>query len=126
MNNVSQYAFYGSLRKGMYNFEIYKDHLQYVSTQTLQGFRLYALEYYPIAVRTEESQDIITVELFKITDSTTEINIHNLEIEAGYYFERIKVNGYETGIYLFEENLNYPLVKSGDWVEYFEKTHSTK
>ena len=120
MNNVSQYAFYGSLRRGMFNYDFYKRQLQYHSTKILRGFRLFALKDYPIAIKSDDSNNRLTVEIFSILDLNTEKEIHALETDAGYYFECIKIDGLNTGIYLFENNSGWPQIPGGDWVKYFE------
>lgn len=112
------YAFYGSLRRGMSNYLVYQNHLQFHSEHRIDGFKLYALEDYPYAVRTQ-STDSIVVELFRILDEETRINIHQLELGAGYYFETFQLDELRVGIYLFEYAGNNPEVKSGDWVEFF-------
>src|SRR5689334_17457258 len=115
MNKDSCYAFYGSLRLGMYNHGRFQNHLTYLSTEIVPGFKLYALEHYPIAVKSNQQKDRITVEIMHIADPKTEIEIHQLELTAGYYYEDIEVRGITVGIYLFKENQTYPHIASGDW-----------
>jgi len=102
----------------MSNYRVYKDQLQFHSRHRINGFKLFALEDYPYAVQTQSS-DSIVVELFRILDEQTRINIHQLELDAGYYFETFQLNDLQVGIYLFEFAGNNPEVKSGDWVEFF-------
>lgn len=120
MNKVSSYAFYGSLRRGMFNFEIYKDHLEFISKNCLPGFKLFALPNYPVAIKTNNSKDLLIVELYKITNPATENKIHRMEIDAGYYLDIIEVEESKTGIYLCHEQGSLPEIKHGDWVKYFE------
>jgi gamma-glutamylcyclotransferase (GGCT)/AIG2-like uncharacterized protein YtfP len=120
MSKVAYYAFYGSLRKGMYNYELFKSHLEYQFTERLPGFRLHALSHYPIAVKSDSTDDLITVEIFALTDLETRNKIHQIEMDAGYYFEEIIVRGISAMIYLFENSSGYPLVPDGDWVRHFE------
>ncbi len=54
------------LRRGMYNYKQFEQHLEFMSTVRLEGFKLYALEDYPYAVRTEQYDESIVVELFEI------------------------------------------------------------
>lgn len=126
MDNITQFAFYGSLRRGMYNYDKYRDHLDYQCTQKLEGFCLYAVKDYPIAVKTGNSNDQITIEIFKINNKTTELNIHSLELSAGYYLDTLLINNINTGIYLFEHPHNYSLIKDGDWVVYFDNRLNSK
>ena len=110
---VSCYAFYGSLRSGRYNFEIYKDHLQYITTQILVGFKLFVLPDYPIAIRTHSDKEKIVVELYKVTDPDIEKEIHTMEMKAGYYFDSIDMSGFKAGIYLFTKA--FKLQRSSWW-----------
>ena len=119
MNINSQYAFYGSLRRGMMYHEVYKDGLEYKFSAQLKGFKLYALTEYPFAVRTNQKEDSIVVEIFKIINPETEKSIHELELGVGYYYDEIKVNSTTAGIYLFKQAGNYQEVKGGDWVKFF-------
>jgi hypothetical protein len=48
-----------------------------------------------------------------------ELQIHKMEINAGYYFDVMDVDGLNTGIYLFKSAFNFQEVPNGDWVEYF-------
>ena len=121
MNKHSCYAFYGSLRQGMYNHQIFEQHLHYLFTENLAGFRLYALERYPIAVKSESIRDVIKVEIFQVTDAETENKIHRLELNAGYYYDEVLVRGVLAGIYLFQKSGNHLLVPGGDWVQHVNK-----
>ena len=119
MNTKSLYAFYGSLRRGMMYYEVYKDGLEYQFSAQVEGFKLYALKDYPFAIKTSQSKDIIVVEVFKVINSDTEKKIHELELGVGYYYDEIKIKSVATGIYLFRTPENYPEVKGGDWVKFF-------
>ena len=119
MNSNSLYAFYGSLRRGMMYYEVFKEGLQYQFSAKLPGFKLYALSEYPFAVKTGLPQDTIEIEVFKIIKPETERSIHNLEIEVGYYYDEVNVNAINAGISLYRHSGNYPEVKGGDWVKFF-------
>jgi gamma-glutamylcyclotransferase (GGCT)/AIG2-like uncharacterized protein YtfP len=117
MNKNSCYAFYGSLRQGMYN-HIRFWNLEYLFTEKLAGYKLYALEHYPIAVQTNVPSDVITIEVMRVTQPTTENEIHQLELKAGYYYDEVTVRGISVGIYLFHEGNTQTEVPHGDWVRY--------
>ena len=119
MNSESLYAFYGSLRRGMMYYEVYKDGLEYQFSARLEGFKLYAMEKYPFAVKTELAEDSIVVEVFKITSPKTEKSVHDLELGVGYYYDDVVLNSVTVRIYLFRTTGNYPEVKGGDWVKFF-------
>jgi len=113
------FAFYGSLRVGMANYELYKSSLEYISRHTIKGYALYALEDYPYAVKTNSPDDEIVVELFRVTEQQVKRSIHDLELGAGYIFELIPLGGHVACLYLFEHAGNNHRVKSGDWVEFY-------
>lgn len=121
--NTTVFAFYGSLRRGMENHVLHKNHLKYLFSARLRGYKLYSRGEFPIAVRSNNTNDSIVVEIFSIADRTTREMIHKLEMDEGYFLETISIDGVEAGIYLVENPENYPLVKSGDWVTFFRETH---
>lgn len=103
----------------MSNHRRYKTGLEYLFTDTLAGFRLYALPGYPFAVKTGNPGDVITVEVHRATDRATEQAIHSLEIGVGYVYDEVRIRGHAVGIYLFEKAGTEPLVEGGDWVKFF-------
>ncbi len=119
MNTRSTYAFYGSLRRGMSNNRYFEKGLEFLYKDVINGFRLYALEEFPYAVRTGNSTDLLTVEVFKVTDPQIERDIHGLEMEVGYFYDEIVIKDEVVGIYLFEKAGTEPLVKGGDWIKFF-------
>lgn len=124
MNTDSQYAFYGSLRKGMENYDACKNDLKYLFTTKLQGFKMYSLVEYPYVVRTEDPRDRIIVDLFRITSRDTEQNIYKMEIDAGYIFSEVIIGGIKFGIYVFETAGTLdPEVLDGDWIEFRKISH---
>lgn len=123
MENTSVFAFYGSLRRGMENHSLHQEHLKYLFSARIRGYRLYSREKFPVAVKSASQEDSIVVELFRIVDRPTREMIHKLEMDEGYYFEKMTVDGIETGIYLVDDIKNYRHVESGDWVTFFRQTH---
>ena len=100
-------------------YEVYKTGLVYQFSAQLDGFKLYALEEYPFAVKTNNGSDSIVVEVFKIVNPETEKDIHELELGVGYYYDEVVINSVTAGIYLYEEPGNYQEVKGGDWLKFF-------
>jgi gamma-glutamylcyclotransferase (GGCT)/AIG2-like uncharacterized protein YtfP len=123
MENTTVFAFYGSLRRGMENHALHSDHLKYLFSARLRGYRLYSRGEFPVAVKSASPSDSMVVELFSIVDRSTREMIHKLEMDEGYYLEKINVDGIDTGIYLFNDPGNYQHVESGDWVTFFRETH---
>ena len=119
MNSSATYAFYGSLRRGMINYLEFETALQFLYQDILSGYQMYAMENFPYAVKTDNPSDLITVEVFRIINPDVERSIHRLEMTEGYYYDEVKIRDTNTGIYLFRSPGSDPLVKSGDWVNFF-------
>jgi gamma-glutamylcyclotransferase (GGCT)/AIG2-like uncharacterized protein YtfP len=119
MNPDRLYAFYGSLRKGMLNHRRYASGLDFLYQESITGYRLYAMDDYPYAVKTGNKTDIAVVEVFRIVDPEIERAIHDLELSVGYYYDEVAIRGKRTGIYLFKSVGPEPLVENGDWVKFF-------
>lgn len=113
------YAFYGSLRRGLHNHEVFKPHLNYQFSIWLQGFQLYSFGDFPFAIRTEKKVDKILVEVFEIEKKEIEKQIAELELGYGYHSESVFIDHVPVKIYLLKESANYPLVSGGDWVKFF-------
>ncbi|MBI3218634.1 MAG: gamma-glutamylcyclotransferase [Bacteroidetes bacterium] len=113
------YAFYGSLRRGLANYQKFKPHLRYRYSQWVNGFQLYSFGEFPFAYKTNLETDRILVEVFEITSTETQQQIDALEFGYGYHVEQIILEGQPVNIYLFRDKANYPLVSGGDWVKFF-------
>ncbi len=119
MNENRRYAFYGSLRQGMETYIDFMDGMEFLGKEKLRGFKLFSLVDYPYATATENPEDIIVVELFKIINNKTEELIHQTEMDAGYIFANVEIAKQKFGIYLFPEaSASDVCVESGDWVVY--------
>ncbi|MCB0487426.1 MAG: gamma-glutamylcyclotransferase family protein [Cyclobacteriaceae bacterium] len=115
------FAFYGSLRIGMSNYDQYASSMSYQRATRISGYRMYSLGDYPYIVKSENHGDKIVVEIFKSDNEDIKMKIHKLEIDAGYFYEIINLDGDDVGIYLFEQPGNDPWVKSGNWVQFFRQ-----
>ena len=103
----------------MVNYDEFKNGLRFLYLEVISGFQLYQMKHYPYAVRTGDKNDIITVEVFEVTNPEVERSIHALEIGVGYYYDEVEIRSRKVGIYLFETAGPEPLVKGGDWVKFF-------
>lgn len=74
---------------------------------------------YPCAVKSYDLTHKILVEVTGISNEESEKKIHDIEIEAGYYVEKIKIGDDLISIYLFEKPTNNLRIESGDWVSFF-------
>lgn len=120
MNKNKLYAFYGSLRPTMYNFEARADSLEVIKDNVeVKGYKMFSLGAYPFCVKTDNEDDKIIVTLCKPKNDAIEASIHRMEIGAGYYYDEITVDDSNYGIYLFDKAYtNKFTVDDGDWVKY--------
>ncbi len=121
MENISAFAFYGSLRRGMENHALHENHLKYLFSARIAGYQLYSRGEFPVAVATSSTTDSIVVEVFKIEDASTRQMIHKLEMDEGYYLKVIEIDEQPVGIYLVDDRKNYKYVEDGDWVTFFRQ-----
>ena len=103
----------------MSNYLEFEASLEFLYQEIIAGYQLYAMEEYPYAVKTNDRSDLITVEIFKVTDPAAERSIHELEIGVGYYYDEVIIRNRPVGIYLYKDIGNETLVKGGDWVQFF-------
>lgn len=114
------YAFYGSLRKGQYNYTrtgLPKE--TYIKTVQIEGYEMYSLGAFPLVVQSSNKKDVITVDLFAIANENLQRGIHLMEIGAGY--ERIAhtIDGKDYYLYVYSRaNKGLQRVTSGDWAEW--------
>jgi len=118
MNKDALYAFYGSLRSGMSNYERYKEALEYQFSARLKGFKLYSRGQYPCVIKSN-SDDSVVVEVFRVINHDFEIQIHHLEMSEGYVYEETYIDEKKVGIYVYENVENFQEVIEGDWVTFF-------
>ena len=116
---LGNYAFYGTLRMGMENHQVFAKTLVYLKTTMLKGYRMYSLSEYPYVIRTGAESDFIIVDLFQITSDKTEEMIYEMEVDAGYVLSAVTIDGIKFGIYLFETTMSDDeYLEGGDWVSY--------
>jgi gamma-glutamylcyclotransferase (GGCT)/AIG2-like uncharacterized protein YtfP len=113
------YAFYGSLRRGLHNYQQFKPNLKYRFTAWLSGFQLFSLGDFPFAIKSGNDADKVLIEVFEIEDEITRRKIDELEVGFGYHSEVVLIEDVEIKIYLFTDKANYPQVQGGDWVKFF-------
>lgn len=125
MDNNKYILVYGSLRKGDYNYDRFKDlygsEFDYVSTMQVGGFDLYKInDDYPGVKRSELSKPL-TVDIIKVSNSCYE-QINSMEYYAGYSPFGIEVidgsgNKYSCTIYIYEGDVGgQDYLPNGDWL----------
>ena len=70
-------AVYGTLRQGEGNHQILKDS-EYISTSLLSGFKMYGNSNFPAVIKGEK-EDVIVIEIYKITNSEVAKELDILE-----------------------------------------------
>jgi gamma-glutamylcyclotransferase (GGCT)/AIG2-like uncharacterized protein YtfP len=119
------FFFYGSLRKGLYNHSIIKNHSKLISkTAVINGFKLYSLGSFPCVI-SSKTTDLVLGEIYKINDDEVIRRIHLMEIYAKYKlietmaFDLTKEKLIKVFVYEYKEtNLNpKDKIESGDWVK---------
>ena len=110
---------YGSLRKGEYNNYLLKNS-KYIGKGIVKGFKMYSLGSYPFVYQTNNKDDTIVVEGYKIDIEIYDL-IEKMEKSSGYtkVDVAILINGVETlgKIYKIDDPIRYyDKVVSGDWV----------
>ena len=114
------YCFYGSLRKGHKN-NILLEEAEYIETKRIPGYSLYDYGPFPLAVKTNNMSESITVELYKIHDYYSMNKIDLMEISAGYYIDFVTVGKENFKIFLIPGGnhlARYTKIPSGDWTAY--------
>ena len=122
MKNNKKVAFYGSLRKGHYNYDRFKqqygNEFNYIKTTNISGFNLFDLGSYPGLKAARNNENKVIVDIFELSEKAFD-SVERMEHGAGY--STIKVVDDETGekvyCYLYEYPCNN-LVESGDWSKY--------
>jgi gamma-glutamylcyclotransferase (GGCT)/AIG2-like uncharacterized protein YtfP len=120
MNRNSLYAFYGSLRRGMNNYELHRDGMKYLYSVRLKGFKLYSRGQYPCVAKSND-ESAVEAEVFHIIDAKIEKQIHDLEMSEGYFYDEVTIDNMQVGIYLYASVENFVEVKEGDWVTFFRQ-----
>lgn len=116
MNEHGRYAFYGTLRQGMEYYSIYGGGMTSLRSVLLKGYRMFSLGDYPYAVPSPDGS--IIADLYQVDDEIAKA-IHDMEIEAGYYYDEIIIDARTFGIYLLAEpGSGDKEIPSGDWVSY--------
>jgi gamma-glutamylcyclotransferase (GGCT)/AIG2-like uncharacterized protein YtfP len=112
--------FYGSLRKGHYNYKYFANGLKYIKTIKVPYYKLYSLGAYPGIKPTTDSNDLITCDLMEVTCEDVAKSIHRMELGAGYSYKFLNVNEDKKAIiYEYEGPVRETdKATSGDWSEY--------
>ncbi len=121
---MTKCAFYGSLRRGGYNAANEDKDMLYLKTTTIGGYKMYSLGAYPACVVSDNNKDVITIELYDLSDDNFRW-IDNMEKGAGYHTTIIEVDGEKYLMYLHDvdswKDREDRLVTTGNWIEYESK-----
>lgn len=128
MSNTKRVAFYGSLRRGEYNYESFVRHYgaenyRYQKTSSISGFKLYSLGSYPAINKVkvgEESSNLI-VDVFEVSEPVYQ-SIRAMELGANYKEITVDIEGEEVILYEYRTPVSEDRrVLTGDWSEHLSK-----
>lgn len=114
-------AVYGSLREGLGNHRLIES-CEKLSTERLHGFKMNDLGYFPAAFSTNNPEDSIVIEIYKVDEDQTKESLDALEGYRSGFYDRIKVSTSkgDAWIYIMDENKSLKIVEEGDWIEYYK------
>jgi gamma-glutamylcyclotransferase (GGCT)/AIG2-like uncharacterized protein YtfP len=123
VENSKTICVYGSLRVGDYNNDRFAgSDMKHIKTTKITGYELYSLGPYPCAVKTDNPEDELIVDILEVSDRKYQ-GITAMEHGAGYHSSQIEVDGIDATIYLFKTPPTFaPLVESGDWIKYKKRS----
>ncbi len=114
---------YGSLKKKFFNHSLIEDNRRnrFIRKGTVEGYKLYILWSYP-AIKTATPTDLISVELYSLTDEVFE-KIDRMEQNAGYHpVEVVDDKGKEGVVYVYEGAVKEEnLIPHGVWMKGHER-----
>lgn len=125
-----QIAVYGSLRKGEYNYDTFKnrfkDGYNYLRTTSILGYDVYSLGPYPGLKQAEDPNSRVVVDIMECSKECFD-RIELMELDAGYETVMVTEEGTNNQYpaYLYVGYINSSrLVKSGDWVKRYEEVET--
>ena len=113
-----RFGFYGSLRKGFYNYDRFKldKNAKFIEAIELQGYAMYDLGSYPAIKKTNEDSDNVYLEIYEIKDNYISDMIDRMELGAGYTAKDISIKGDKVRIYVMAHiPQTYDKIKNGIW-----------
>ena len=114
-------AVYGSLRKGKGNHRILdNDRTEYLGTTRVSGFDMYNMGSFPFIT---DGGGEITVEVYRVTDSTTAYRLDALEGYPSFYNRKQVQTEYGLAWIYFINDFDvsrYQPVPDGDWVTFHQ------
>ena len=116
-------ACYGSLRRGMSNYQYYLSNSEYKGTFTTEPeYTLHSLSYYP-GLKLNGNHSVV-MEVYEVDEETLN-NLNRLESyrpgEKSTFYDRIEINTPwgKAFTYIYVNELSKDsIVESGDWVAY--------
>lgn len=127
-NKDMTFFIYGSIRKGMHNHR-FVENQKSIGNAVVNGYTLYSLVSYPAIVKSGDEKDVVVGELYQFVDEHEMNQVHSMETCSGYELKQetaIVENGNKIPVVLYvfkhgehlDEN---KIVKSGDWVTFFNE-----
>lgn len=117
-------AVYGSLRRGCYNYNafknIFQDDFEYIKTTTIAGYQIFDLGSYP-GLKISHDNAIVIVDIIECSEECFR-SIERMELGANYSTIVVTDSNNSDDAYkafLYNGNCT-KLVENGDWVKYLK------
>ena len=111
---------YGTLRKGLINYNHYLKGLKPLDTIKLKEYTMYDLGGYPMVMIDKKGKGIV-VEVYDVPDILLEV-ISRMETGAGYKLHYEAIGGEDHVIFVYTTNIfEAPSIEGGDYVQYIEE-----
>ena len=130
---MTKFAFYGSLRAGMYNYSHWSEDLKFIETIRISGkygrggFIMKDFGPYPMCIESVLPADSIVVDLMEVEDQRVAESIDRMERGAGYVPITITHNNIDYTMYIYENDLpELRRVEGGDWNKYCDDKEEYK
>lgn len=121
-------AVYGSLRKGMGNWEwLLKDSSTFISEGVVSNYAMYSCGGFPACVPSDSAEDTVVVEVYSVDKEVLTGPLDSLEGYPQWYTRElveVKTGDHlacKTWMYFWpdvDSAKDLPLVENGDWVAY--------
>jgi len=116
-------AFYGSLRRPMYNYnriirKFGSDSMSYIKTVSIPGYTMYAINSEYPGIKEADLNKRIVIDLFKVSKEAYNC-IKEMEQLAGFYEDSINVSGEDYSLFPYGYSTEKEFrVECGDWIKF--------
>lgn len=113
--------FYGSLKKGFYNFDRFNlsENARFIKEATLSGAKMYDLGQYPCISLSNDPADKVKGEIYEYLDNSTEVEIRFMELTSHFREKQMLIDGHFVSVFIFVGEIPdyFKRVESGEWIK---------